>query len=70
MLWHLTYLCTMMKWLGTLPFHNYDVQPPGSEREPTAILQAHRLLEDESKPATSLLAQSDSDCIVDVRDVF
>lgn len=56
---------SMMKWLGTLSYHNYEVLPPGSEREPTAVLKAHKLLKDESEPETSLPVQTDSDCTVD-----
>jgi len=74
MLWskffHLTHLCTMMKWLATLSYHNYEVLPPGSEREPTAILKAHRLLKEDSNPETSLPEETAGDCTVDVRDVF
>ena len=67
---HLTHLCTMMKWLATLPCHNYEVLPPGSEREPSAILEACRLLKDKSTPTTSQQVHSDSDCVVDVRDIL
>jgi len=58
----------MMKWLGTLLYHNYDILPPGSE--PNAFLEAHRLLEAESKPETSLQEHSDSNCVDDVRNIF
>jgi len=61
----------MMKWLGTLLYHNYEVLPPGSEREPTAICMAHKLLQAESEPPeTSVPVQSDSDCVVDVSNIF
>ena len=59
---HLTCLRTMMKWLETLPFHNYEVSPPGGECEPSPLLKAYRLL---TKPDTSLPAQNDEDCIED-----
>jgi len=63
---YLTHLCTMMKWLATLPFHSYQVEPAGTEREPSPLLEAHMLVEAESKSETSLQVQSDKDTVDDV----
>jgi len=62
---HLTHLCTMMNWLATLPYHNYDVVPAGSPQKSSPFLVAHRLLEEKSTAETSLQVQNNKDCVVD-----
>jgi len=60
-------MCTMMNWLATLPYHNYEVLPPGSGREPNAVLEAHRLLTEQSAVVTSRQERSNSDLDNNVR---
>jgi len=55
----------MMTWLATLSYHNYDIVAPGSPREPSGLANAHRLLKAESKAETTLLVETDTDCVND-----
>ena len=54
--------CTMMKWLATLPCHNYEVMSPNKS---SPLREAHRLLKTDSQPEPSSSVPKDS-CVVDV----